>query len=266
MNAEQIQQVAGLVLQEVVKQLPTLMNQSQINQPTNNVIQETDAHEDLEMDPTEGSEEECGDISWSRIVQPRTTTPDSKDVKDFIQLLQSAPPLQDLKHQTSHLPRFTGVPEPPPPRRANKVDQHLHNVESKLCVSMNILANYLETKDNSNIGLAAAYIRSAQQDVREQRRALMAGKQAWKLDPRVDDEKPKLLNAEEEKRINFRGKGKGKGKGGWQSTSWFGNNNENQRFQQQQSQSTSWNSWRGRSKSREPRGKGKGRRQTSEQK
>ena len=155
---------------------------------------------------------------------PEPLIQQQKHLFNFVNLLKTAPPIQDLKNQAPHLPKFTGVPEPPPPRRNNKVDIHLHNVEQKLCTAMNLLTQYLESNDQSNIGTAAAWIRSAQQDNREQRRALMAGKQAWKLDPRQDDEKPRLLSAEEEKRI--KPQGKGKGKGGWQPQPFVGTYNE----------------------------------------
>lgn len=250
MNADQLQQVAGLVLQEVVKQLPTLLHQNGQVPPSatqdhpENVPGKMSVDNEEDEDP---SDDEV--VNWSKIIQPRTTDPTSKEAIDFVNLLKTAPPIQDLKHQTNTLPKFTGVPEPPPPRRNNKIDSHLHNVEQKLCTAMNLLTNYLETNDQSQIGTAAAWIRSAQQDTREQRRALIAGKQAWKLDPRQDDEKPRLLSAEEEKRI--KPQGKGKGKGGWQSQHSMGNYNDKQQFQSRPT------FWRSRSKSRD-RGKGKG--------
>jgi hypothetical protein len=194
--------------------------------------------------------------------------PQKQDTKDFVTLLQTAPPLQDLKITTQKTTRYTGVPEPPPPRRQNKIDTHLFTVESKLCTTLNILADFIENEDHTNIGLAAAFIRSAQQDIREQRRGLLAGRQAWKLDPRKDDEKTKLLTAEEEKRMKPQGKGKGKGGGqSTSSSSWYNNNNQDKQ-QYLPNTGNQWSSWRGRSRSRDHKGKGKGKgkRTTSESK
>jgi hypothetical protein len=127
---------------------------------------------------------------------------------------------------------------------------------------MNLMTHFIETEDKGDIGVAAAWIRSAQQDIREQRRGLLAGRQAWKLDPRKDDDKPKLLTLEEEKRI--KPEGKGKGKGGWQQQHQTSSSTSHYDRQSFQSRSTPF--WRSRSKSRDARGKGKGKYKGNDQK
>ena len=68
----------------------------------------------------------------------------------------------------------------------------------------------VETQDNSHITVQTALMRSAWEDLQQSRRHLLAGRQSYKLDPRTDDNKVRLLSREEEKKIRpsiFQGKG-----------------------------------------------------------
>ena len=66
---------------------------------------------------------------------------------------------------------------------------------------MHLLIDALETGEPTPIDLAAAEIRSAWEDVLKQRRGLMAGKVVNRLDRRPDDDRPRLLSPNEEKRV-----------------------------------------------------------------
>ena len=146
-----------------------------------------------------GSEEEPT-ASWSTVLGSRYVQPSSDNGKRLAQMLATAPELQQLKTKATTVQLYSGVPETPPPRR-NKVDTQLYNAQKKVETTMHLLVNFMESGDLTQIGTAAAFLRSTHQDLQEQRRSYLAGRQSWKLDPRADDAKPKLLSAEEEKKI-----------------------------------------------------------------
>jgi len=79
----------------------------------------------------------------------------------------------------------------------------------------------IESKENASATptvLAPAMRRSSWEDINDTRRRSYAVNQSYKLDPRNDFDKQKLLSHEEEQKVpNGRQKGEGKGKGkGWQ--------------------------------------------------
>lgn len=189
MNQEQVQLVTSLV-EQVCESFLAKKAQDQGN--------------DAEMAPTPNSDDyDEEEVSWGTILQPKASAPTSEEAKRFVQVLASPPPLTDLKKNQTLVPRFSGVPETPPPRR-NKVDNQLFMVQSKLETSLHLLTGYFENNNPSQLGAAAAWIRSAWQDTHEARRQYVAGRQSWKLDQRTDDDRPRLLSREEEKKIKPR--------------------------------------------------------------
>jgi len=151
----------------------------------------------MRNDVSSASEDEA---AWGEVIAQPRTEPASAEGARLAQLFARPPPLQDLKAMESSIQRYSGVPETPPPRR-HRVDNQLHTVQKKLEVSMHLLVHFLETNDKSALATSGAYLRSASEDVLQQRRQFMAGKQAWKLPRRADDNRPTLLTADEEKRI-----------------------------------------------------------------
>lgn len=85
---------------------------------------------------------------------------------------------------------YAGIPPTPPPRR-NKVDYNLYTIERKMELALHLLIHSLEKDHKPTLATAAGYIRSALQDTHEQRRAYLAGREAWKLEKRHDDNKPR---------------------------------------------------------------------------
>ena len=67
--------------------------------------------------------------------------------------------------------------------------------------AMHCLVNYTETQDKRELATLAAHLRSAWEDAQQHRRWMFAGKQAYKLDKREDDNRPRLLTEEENKKI-----------------------------------------------------------------
>ena len=79
---------------------------------------------------------------------------------------------------------------------------------------MNDIVQALDSGNLQDLTGAGALIRSAWEDLLQARREHMAGKQRSKLDKRSDDQRARLLTAEEEAKIS-QARSKGKGKGGW---------------------------------------------------
>jgi hypothetical protein len=95
---------------------------------------------------------------------------------------------------------YSGVPQTPEARR-NKIDKELPTAQKKMEIAMHGIILFLETKKNSALDGATAHIRSAWEDLQQQRRKLLAGVDAtYILVPREDDARPRLLSRDEEVR------------------------------------------------------------------
>lgn len=88
-----------------------------------------------------------------------------------------------------------------PPQRQHRMDIALQQPQAKLELAMNALVHHVETDDKQALLHTAAWIRSAWEDLHQQRRHTLAGKLSYKLEKRTDDNRPKLLTAEEENKI-----------------------------------------------------------------
>ena len=213
-------------------------------------------------DDADGADDTEDVLEWTSIIPTRLVEATTEDGKKLVRLCQKAPAIQDLKAWQESIDHYTGVPEVPHPRK-HRVDQQLYQIDIKITNVLNLLVRHFETREPSTLGAVAAWARSAQQDVREQRRHLLAGRQAWKLDPRQDDVRPKPLSPEEDKKIKrYSGKGvggKGYGKGGpqqqWANSNWATSSDRSSSY----SGAPRPNYYRGRSRSRDwGKGHGKG--------
>jgi hypothetical protein len=195
----------------------------------------------MEVDNSQESESETTEAepeaSWSEVIRSPKTEPHGERAVHLCRLLSGAPSLQHLKASEGDIPSYSGVPETPTARWSNKADSQLQMVQRKLEQSLNLLVLHSESDNPAAITACAAWMRSAWQDLQEQRRRMLAGRDSYKLDGRPDDVKPRLLSAEEEKKISR------KPRPPWTRTT-------------QPKESPP--SWRGRSTSRGKGGKGKG--------
>ena len=150
----------------------------------------------------EGNEEdsEPEDPSWGNILVPTSVEPSTPAAQFLCQVMSSPPPLDKLKASEKIMPCYAHIPLTPPPRK-NRIDTQLYTGQKKLEHAMHMLTHHLETGDREAIGIGAAWVRSAWEDMHQQRRTLYAGKQAFKLDHRADDTRPRLLSKEEEQKI-----------------------------------------------------------------
>ena len=192
-------------------------------------------------------EEGDADAEWGVLLGRPAQQPTQDRTITLTHLLATPPSLEQLKFQMQTMTRYTGVPATPNPRR-NKIDRGLWSAQHKIEGCLHHICHFLETQDDRALGVGAAMARSAWEDLHQQRRTVLAGRQAFKLEPRIDDDRPKLFSKEESSKIilrespkqnkkparfNFgensqssgprnpppRGKGKGKGKFRSNSTS-----------------------------------------------
>ena len=202
------QELIAAVAEEVLRRLPKPSEPAAAP-----AVQDDDMSDSGSEEPT---------AAWSSVLGTRRQHPVAENGKRLAKMLESPPELQALKTKAATVLMYSGVPETPPPRR-NKVDNNLCNCQKKVETAMHLLVNFMEKGDLADIGTTAAFLRSVHQDLQEQRRSYLAGRQSWKLDPRQDDQRPKLLSVEEEKKIrqpqdSGRKSGEWKGKQPFQPT------------------------------------------------
>ena len=148
----------------------------------------------------DSEEEEESEPSWSDVLRQKRRPATSEEEAKFTRLLSTPPSLQSLKENRGDVALYQGVPEAPAARR-NRVDAQLYQAQAKIEVGLHLMTHFLETGNKGALGGAAAWQRSAWEDLQQQRRQFLAGREAWKLDRRKDDQAVKLLTEEEEKKI-----------------------------------------------------------------
>ena len=182
------------------------------------------------------------ELQWSTVLQSNKVALQSPIGQQIGQMLVSPPPLQQLKQTQQAIRLYSGVPETPLATDSESDKWHF-DAQVKVEAAMHLLLRSLEEDDKDHVIQAFAWLRSSWEDQLQIRRRSLAGEQSWKLDPRADDNKPRLVSLEEEKKLN-QGKGKSKGKG--HTTSTYKNwNDDGQRF----STSRPWDRDKGRSRS-----------------
>ena len=121
--------------------------------------------------------------SWGALLRPVAVEPSQEGAQFLCQVLSAPPPLDQLRASEKSLPCYKHVPQTPPPRGKNRVDSALFNAQKKMEQAMHLLVHNIETGDRETLSLSAAWIRSIWEDIQQQRRHLLAGKQSFKLDP-----------------------------------------------------------------------------------
>ena len=170
-------------------------------------------------------EEEAQALSWEDVLEATEATATTTEGQKLCQLLHSPPPLSMVSGQEKPV-RFSGLPKTVPPRK-NMIDRQLWSAQWKLERVMQEMFQALEEDDKSKMLKAGAFARSAWEDLHQQRRRLMVGRQAGALDGRPDEDKPRLLSKEEEQKLRKPRQGKGQegkgfvngfGQGSWSTT------------------------------------------------
>ena len=119
------------------------------------------------------------DMASGDVLSQARCMPSNEDRKKFIKLLLTPPSLQVPQENRTIVRSYQSVPESPLARR-NRVDSQLQGVQQKIELGLHLLTHFLEIGNRAAIGGAVAWHRSAWEDLNQQRRQFLAGKQAWK--------------------------------------------------------------------------------------
>ena len=138
--------------------------------------------------------------NWESVLGGDRRDPTQTLSKDLVNLLEKPPPLNLLKSDSINITPHTKIPITPSSRK-HILDQKMYIPQKKLEQAMHHLAHSLETQDPQGTQVAAAYVRSAWEDLHQSRRDLLAGRQKYKLEKREDDNRARLLTKEEEAKI-----------------------------------------------------------------
>ena len=162
-------------------------------------IQQERMDQDL-VPAAELSTDEVDKVDWGDLLIQELKQPSTPEACELCHVLGSPPPFDRMKHLGKTQIKYTGIPITPP-QRQHRLDAQLHMPQQKLELAMHSLTHHVETNDKQALLHTAAWIRSAWEDLHQQRRHLLAGKQSYKLEKRSDDNRPKLLTSEEQAKI-----------------------------------------------------------------
>ena len=192
-----MEQLAVQLQQELENVRKQMAEQASVVQALTNKMMEVQM--DTEEDDKEEDQEQ--EVSWSSILAATAMEPKSAAAASLCRLLAVAPPMEQIRKSGQQVPRFKGVPVTPQARRGNRIDTGLFVVQQKLEHAMNMLVHHAEGSDPQSLQVVAAMLRSSWEDVQQNRRGLLAGKQVGKLAPRTDDDRVRLLTKEEEDKV-----------------------------------------------------------------
>ena len=148
----------------------------------------------------EEEEEEDTNPSWADVLGTATKAVAQPGALAMVALLPEPPSLEMLKHNAQNITKYQGVPPTPGPRK-NRMDMKLFQAQLKMENALHCLIHFMETRQDVSLGQVAAWSRSAFEDLHQTRRGWYAGRQAYKLDPRPDDDRPRLLTQDEQAKI-----------------------------------------------------------------
>lgn len=229
-HQQELQQQQQVQIQALQDQLAQAQSQNQAKEQ----MEEDDGY--WEWKEHEGKEKVP---DWESVFPSKLQDVTQQAAKDLVARLAKPPSQELLNGQLQQVARWRGVPHTAVPRQDAR-DRRLHALSAKVEAAMNLLVQLRENGNIAAVDAAAGFLRSAFEDIHQERRALAAGGAANKLAPREDKAQGRLLTPEEEKEVRAtRSKGKGKGKG-WRTYS------------------SSGRGFRSRSRTRSPGGKGKG--------
>lgn len=137
---------------------------------------------------------------WLDILPQNKKAPEKEAAVALVALVGPPPPLDALKLAGENQIKYQGVPVTPPARR-HRMDTNFMLLQQKMENAMHALVGSQETENRQQVAEAAAWVRSAWQDIHEHRRRMLAGRQSWKLEKRPDDTRTRLLTKEEEEKI-----------------------------------------------------------------
>ena len=202
LNVEQAVQALQQQVQMLLQQQQQAAEAARLQQQQQQAAAAARQAADAEMDPVEEEDDEDpgAPADWSSVLGVPRASPGRADALTLCQLFSSPPPLGQVKVALQESTKYEGVPPTPPPR-GNRLDKQIWTTQHKLEAAMNLMVAQLETNDAARMAMAGAMIRSAWEDLNENRRRLMAGRQTYTLDQRKDMDQTRLLSTEEAEKV-----------------------------------------------------------------
>ena len=137
---------------------------------------------------------------WSSFLHTTEVEATVPTAIELVKLFKEPPNLVALNNTIEEIPDYKGI-IPTPPARPVPGDKALHDLQEKLRATMALFVEAEESSDRSAMYSAAAFLRSAHEDVRQLRRRAVAGKKAHQLDARVDADHNSLFSKSEEEKL-----------------------------------------------------------------
>ena len=143
-------------------------------------------------------------IDWLDVLNDPRISPDKQEARELCSRLTLAPLLELITESKKALDHYKGVPQPAPPRK-NNIDKIYYSTQTQLADAMNLCVQCLENPQNLTcMQVAAAFVRSAYEDLHQSRRRLCAGRQSFKLERRPDAGENTLSTKDENKALRQR--------------------------------------------------------------
>ena len=114
--------------------------------------------EDMESQNNNEVDEELKKLSWTSVLKP-------VEVVGLCSLLAAPPPLEQLRLSEKDCPSFSKVPKTPVPRKQNRTDINLFQVQKKVEGAMNMLVHCADSGDQRSLHVQAAMLRLAWEDL-----------------------------------------------------------------------------------------------------
>ena len=201
-NVEETLQQLVQGMQRMQTELQELQSRGQ--RPTSSTTQ--DRHAMLfDLAASGDEDEEHTDVqdekdTWDTVLSGQQKTQQGQQAAGFAQLCALPPPLSRITQTVKELPRYTGIPQTPPPRK-QRVDQSLAAMQRKLEMCMNAIVHHLEEGDQNSLGVAGALVTSTLDCIQQSRRRILAGMQSYALKARPESHQPRLLDEVEENKV-----------------------------------------------------------------
>jgi hypothetical protein len=185
-------------MEELVEEIRRLGDQVRQLQAARRMDEDVPGGQDEEDLMEDGEENQ---VCWGELLQGDAVTANRPEARELCSVMASPPPFDKLKSLVKTIPKYTLIPNTPPPRPKHRLDSSLTTPQQKMEHAMHTLVDFVETNEKQSLLHTAAMIRSAWEDLHQQRRQTLAGRQSFKLDKRSDDNRARLLTQEEESKI-----------------------------------------------------------------
>ena len=143
----------------------------------------------------------CSEAVWGELLGNPSQVPESPQGKKLSKLLASPPPFTLLEQNCKDMKNYEGMPKTAPSRNCKR-DHDWQAIQKKLEKHMNLMVQWKEEGNEKYFWAAMGMVRSAWEDINQQRKKMMLPQKLhFLLDKREDDDSVKLLSETENRNI-----------------------------------------------------------------